>query len=84
MLKLPGDELGNGGGIDFGTAAMRTRIDSMQSVLAAAIGGQNANADAAALCAKVKGYAERTTSTAAILGLARLTAEDVRNARADT
>ena len=83
MLKLPGDEQGAGGGIDFGAAAMRTKIDAMQAAIAAAIGGENATAAAAALCAKVKGYAERTTSTAAVLGLGNVTENDVHNARAD-
>jgi hypothetical protein len=82
MLKLPGDEQGSGGGIDFGAASVRAKIDAMQSALATAIGGENAAADAAALCAKVKGYAERTTSTAAMLGLGNATENDVHNARA--
>lgn len=84
MLTLPGDEQGNGGGIDFGAATVRAKIDAMQSALATAIGGETAAADAATLCAKVKGYAERTTSTAAMLKLGNVTENDVHNARANT
>jgi len=64
MLKLPGDESGSGGGIDFGAAGVRTGIDNLQAALATAIGGEQAAAAAAALVAKLKAYAERPTSTA--------------------
>jgi hypothetical protein len=61
MLKLPGDESGSGGGLDFGAAGVRTGIDNLQAALATASGGEQA---AAAIVAKVKAYAERPTSTA--------------------
>jgi hypothetical protein len=83
MLDLPGDEAGNGGGIDLGSAAVRTKIDALQPDLAAVLGGDNAAGGAAALCAKVSAYAERTTSTAAMLGLGNVTENDVHNARAE-
>ena len=81
MLKLPGDEQGNGGGIDFGAATVRAKIDAIEPALATAIGGETAATDAAALCVKVKGYAERTTSMSAMLGLGSVTENDVHNAR---
>lgn len=61
MLKMPGDEGGNGGGIDFGNATVRTMLDSLCD---------------ASVAAKIKAHAERTTAkyqpiTADAVGMAR-------------
>lgn len=46
MLKLPGDDQGNGGGIDLGNAAVRAMLDQLCTPTVAA---------------KIKGWAEQTT-----------------------
>lgn len=69
MLKQAGDDQGTGGGIDFGSASVRATIDDLEPALATALGGETATADATALVALVKGYAERLVSRAQQLGL---------------
>ncbi|MEN6458589.1 MAG: hypothetical protein ABFC63_06630 [Thermoguttaceae bacterium] len=82
MLTLPGDEHGSGGGIDLGDDAVRTRIDALRPAIATALGGEDAETAATALCAKLKAYAERATSTAKLLGAAWIITEtDVQNWR---
>jgi hypothetical protein len=70
MLKLPGDELGNGGGIDFGS----TRVAEALAQLVQ--GGL-----AAAIAAKLTGYAQRQVSIADQLGLGSVSDGDVAFAR---
>jgi len=67
FLKLPGDEQGNGGGIDLGNAAVRAMLDQLCTLEVAA---------------KIKTHAERTTSRATLLGLPTVYENDVTNARA--
>ena len=69
MLKLPGDEQGNGGGIDFGNAAVQAMLDQLCT---------------AEVAGKLKGYAERLTSTTALLGLGHVGEGDVTRIRAET
>ena len=52
MLSLPGDEQGNGGGIDFGAEPTRAFLDSLLLAVQQALGGDTAEAEAAALCAQ--------------------------------
>lgn len=70
MLELPGDDKGNGGGIDFGTDAFREKVTTLCT--AAGI------ADAAT---KIKAYAERLTSWPAANGFYMISPSDVRLAR---
>lgn len=60
MLKLPGDDQGNGGGIDLGNAAVRAMLDQLCTP---------------AVAAKIKGWAEAVSHpwsvTADDVGLAR-------------
>jgi hypothetical protein len=73
MLKLPGDERGNGGGIDFGSTRVAAALAQLvQSGLAPAI------------AAKLTGYAQRQVSIADQLGLGDVTDGDVAFARAHT
>ena len=70
MLKLPGDEQGNGGGIDFGSPRVAEMLGQLvQSGLDADI------------AAKVTGYAQRQVSIADQLGLGSVTDGDVAFAR---
>ena len=71
MLKLPGDELGNGGGIDFGSERVVTVLAQLVQ------GGLDA-----AIAAKLTGYAQRQISIADQLGLGNVTDGDVAFARA--
>jgi len=70
MLKLPGDELGNGGGIDFGSPRVAAALAKLVQ------GGLDA-----AIAAKLTGYAQRQVSIADQLGLGRVTDGDVAFAR---
>jgi len=73
MLKLPGDEQGNGGGIDFGSTRVAEALAQLvQSGLDATI------------AAKLTGYAQRQVSIADQLGLGDVTDGDVAFARAHT
>ena len=71
MLKLPGDERGNGGGIDFGSARVAATLAQLVQ------GGLDA-----AIAAKLTGYAQRQISIAEQLGLGYVTDGDVAFARA--
>ena len=82
MLSLPGDEQGNGGGIDFGAEPTRACLDSLLLGIQQALGGDTAEAEAAAICATVKAYAERPASTAGLLGLEHVGEGDVARIRA--
>jgi hypothetical protein len=73
MLKLPGDEQGNGGGIDFGS----TRVAEM-------VGQLVGSGLSAAIAAKLTGYAQRQVSMAEQLGLGQISDGDVAFARAHT
>jgi hypothetical protein len=68
FLKLPGDEQGNGGGIDLGNSSVRAMLDQLCTIEVAT---------------KLKSHAERTVSTAAMLGLPTVYENDVHNARAE-
>jgi hypothetical protein len=70
MLKLPGDEQGNGGGIDFGSARVAEMLAQLvQSGLDAGI------------AARLTAYAQRQISVAEQLGLGSVTEGDVAFAR---
>jgi hypothetical protein len=71
MLKLPGDEQGNGGGIDFGSARVAETLGQLVQ------GGLDA-----AIAAKLTGYAQRQVSIAEQLGLGSVSDGDVAFARA--
>lgn len=71
MLAMPGDDSGNGGGIDFGCPAVRGMIDQL-------VAGEQFTAD---LGTKLKGLAERKISRAAELGLGVVTPGLVEEAR---
>jgi hypothetical protein len=71
MLKLPGDEHGNGGGIDFGSARVAETLAQLVQ------GGLDA-----AIAANLTGYAQRQVSIADQLGLGSVTDGDVAFARA--
>lgn len=71
MLKLPGDERGNGGGIDFGSVRVAETLTQLVQ------GGLDA-----AIAAKLTGYAQRQISIAEQLGLGQVTDGDVAFARA--
>jgi hypothetical protein len=71
MLKLPGDEQGNGGGIDFGSARVAETLAQLVQ------GGLDT-----AIAAKLTGYAQRQVSFADQLGLGHVTDGDVAFARA--
>jgi hypothetical protein len=71
MLKLPGDEQGNGGGIDFGSARVAETLAQLVE------GGLDA-----AIAAKLTAYAQRQTSIAEQLGLGQVSDGDVAFARA--
>jgi hypothetical protein len=71
MLKLPGDERGNGGGIDFGSA--RT-VEALGQLVQGEL--------AAGIAAKLTAYAQRQVSIADQLGLGRVSEGDVAFARA--
>jgi hypothetical protein len=70
MLKLPGDEQGNGGGIDFGSARVAETLTQLVQ-----------NGLDAAIAAKLTGYAQRQVSVAGQLGLGVVTEGDVAFAR---
>jgi len=57
MLELPGDDRGNGGGIDFGVDATRDQVDQVC-----------ATAEIPAAAAKIKAYAEVLQSWAQLNG----------------
>ncbi|MCE5268725.1 MAG: hypothetical protein LLG00_12655 [Planctomycetaceae bacterium] len=85
MLTLPGDDRGNGGGIDLGANAVRAWIDALRPAIASALGGENAATAADVLCNKLKSYAESPTSTAELLGATwTITESDVHNWRMET
>ena len=70
MLRLPGDEQGNGGGIDFGSSRVAEMlVQLVESGLDAGI------------AAKVSGCAQRQTSIAEQLGLGNVADGDVAFAR---
>jgi hypothetical protein len=71
MLKLPGDEQGNGGGIDFGSVRVVETLGQLVQ------GGLDA-----AIAAKLTGYAQRQVSIADQLGLGHVSDGDVAFARA--
>jgi hypothetical protein len=71
MLKLPGDEQGNGGGIDFGSARVAETVGQLVQ------GGLDP-----AIAAKLTGYAQRQIGIAEQLGLGGVTDGDVAFARA--
>jgi hypothetical protein len=66
FLKLPGDESGNGGGIDLGNAAVRAMLDQLCTP---------------AVAAKIKAHAERTVSFADQIGVAKIGPHHVAAAR---
>ena len=70
MLKLPGDEQGNGGGIDFGSSRVGEALAPLVQ------GGLDA-----AIAAKLTGYAQRQISIADQLKLGNVTVGDVAFAR---
>ncbi len=70
MLKLPGDEQGNGGGIDFGSARVVETLGQLVE-----------NGLDAGIAAKVTGYAQRQVSIAEQLGLGSVADGDVAFAR---
>ncbi len=71
MLKLPGDEKGNGGGIDFGSPRV-----------AETLAGLVASGLDPAIAAKLTAYAQRQVSIAEQLGLGSVSDGDVAFARA--
>ena len=71
MLKLPGDEQGNGGGIDFASPRVAATLAQLVQ------GGLDA-----AIAAIMTGYAQRQTSIAEQLGLGQVSESDVAFARA--
>ena len=71
ILKLPGDEQGNGGGIDFASPRLAETIVQLVQ------GGLDA-----AIAAILTGYAQRQTSIAEQLGLGQVSEGDVAFARA--
>jgi hypothetical protein len=73
MLKLPGDEQGNGGGVDFGSARVAAALGQLVQ------GGLDT-----AIAAKLTCYAQRQVSIADQLGLGSVTDGDVAFARAHT
>ena len=73
MLELPGDEQGNGGGIDFGSPALVAMLDRLVA----------AGTLPTTIAAPIQGYAQRATSRAAMIGLSAVTENDVHNARAE-
>ena len=70
MLRLPGDERGNGGGIDFGSARVAEMVGQLVS----------SGLDAA-IAAKLTGYAQCQVSIAEQLGLGQVSDGDVAFAR---
>jgi hypothetical protein len=70
MLELPGDERGNGGGIDFGSARVAETLAQLVE-----------NGLDAAIAAKVTALAQRQISIAEQLGLDNVTDGDVAFAR---
>ena len=73
MLNLPGDEQGNGGGIDCGSPGVVNMLDNL--VAGGAIPSEIAQ--------KIKTYAQRQTSRRKMLGLPPVSETDVHNARAE-
>jgi len=71
MLELPGDDAGNGGGIDFGCAAVRGMVDQL-------VAGEQFTAE---LGSKLKALAERKISRAEELGLGRVKVGHVEEVR---
>lgn len=77
MLKLPGDEHGNGGGIDFGSPAVISGVEYLRSSIVSVLGEEAATT----MINKLIAYAQRITSTGSILGLPVIFESDVYTAR---
>lgn len=72
MLAMPGDDWGNGGGVDFGCDSVREMLDQLVA----------AGHLSAELATKLKALAERTISRWEELGLSRVREGDVEKAQA--
>ena len=72
FLKLPGDEVGNGGGIDFGATGVRAMLDALVA------GGMESS-----IATALKSYAEESVSFAGSLFVETITAGMDAEARKD-